>query len=240
MWLAIYSDICHELFYIGSRGFWIEAHFLKNLLRQEHELLVFRGSLLSSGLHGLRKHILEPIDKSECEIKGWDLRSTWHVAELHHLDLEWSLHWVHLLSLDSIIMIILVILPWGLAIDFIIFIIIIWRGLSYIEIKQVDKPTFWVLWRIIVDFLAVIYLIHLLFFLDRLVVLDRGVLRRGDGIKWSIFLDLAAIHLVDIHACHCSLLWLLGKLRYLYGLRIILPSRILRLLSTLGGYLLMD
>ena len=137
MWFAIYSNICHENYYIGTRGFWIEAHLLEHFLRKEHELLVFRGSLLSSGLHhGLREHALEPIDKSEWDVNGGDLQCTRYVAVLHHLDLEGALDWVHLLSLDPTIRIILLILPWRLAINFIIIIIIIRRGFSYNKLSR--------------------------------------------------------------------------------------------------------
>ena len=60
--------------------------------------------------------------------KRWDLRrSTWNVVLLHHLDLEGALDCMHLLTLDPAIRIILVS---RLAIDFIIFIIIIRSGFS--------------------------------------------------------------------------------------------------------------
>ncbi len=117
------------------------------------------------------------------------LRSTGDIAVLHHLDLEGALNLVQLLALDPTIGIILWILACRLAIDFIIINIIIRRGVSYNKIKQVDMPTFWVLRRIIIDFLSFIYLIQLLFLLDRLEVLSRAVVRWGDGIKWATSLE---------------------------------------------------
>ena len=91
---------------------------------------------MSSGLHGLREHALEPIDKSELDLKGKDLQSIRYVAVLHHLDLEGALDCVHLLTLDPTIRIILLILPLRLAIDFIIIIVIIRRRLSYNKLSR--------------------------------------------------------------------------------------------------------
>lgn len=91
---------------------------------------------MSSGLHGLREHALEPIDKSEWDVNGGDLQSIRYVAVLHHLDLEGALDCVHLLTLYTTIWMILLILPWRLAIDFIIIIIIIRRGLSYNKLSR--------------------------------------------------------------------------------------------------------
>jgi hypothetical protein len=91
---------------------------------------------LSSGLHGLREHALEPIDKSEWDVNGGDLQCIRYVAILHHLDLEGALDLVHLLTLDPTIRMILLILPWRLAIDFIIIIVIIRSGLSYNKLSR--------------------------------------------------------------------------------------------------------